>query len=320
MARIFLVVWCAVFLATGASAQDYPAKQVNVIVPYTPGSATDVIGRLVCEKLSSLWGQPVVVENRAGAGGTVGAGEVAKAPADGYTLLVSSASLAASPALYQKLPYDPDKAFADIAPLARQPYALVVGPAAGAKSLAELIAALKAKPGRLKFGSAGVGSGAHLVAEKFKMAAGIDVAHAPYKGGPEANADTAAGVVVFWFPPVAMALKDVKEGKLLALGVTSAQRSNVLPQVPTMAEAGVAGVEDVNWWGLWAPAGTPAGVKEKLAKDAATALAAPEVREKLAKMGAEPMHMSADEFSRFVRAERESATRVVKAAGIKPQQ
>jgi len=319
MARIFLAALLAVFSATGAFAQDYPTKQVSVIIPYTPGSATDVFGRIICEKLSILWGQPVVADNRPGAGGTVGAGEVAKANPDGYTLLFDSSSYAISPALYTKLPYDPGKAFVDIAPVAKQPFVLVVGPASGAKTVPELVAAIKAKPGQLKYGSAGAGTGTHLVAEKLKTAAGIDVTHAPYKGGPEANAGTTAGDVAFWFPPVAMALKDVKEGKLLALGVTSAKRSSALPQVPTMAEAGVAGIESFNWWGVWTPAGIPAGVKDKLAKDIAAALAAPEVREKITKLGAEPMSMSSVEFGDFVRSEMESAARAVKAAGIKPQ-
>jgi tripartite-type tricarboxylate transporter receptor subunit TctC len=301
---------------SGAAAQDYPTKPVLVIVPYSQGSATDVIGRAVSKKLSEFWGQPVTVENRPGGG--LGVDAVAKSSPDGCTLLVDSSAYAASTAIYAKLPYDPGKDLVAIAPFGRQPFALVVGPGAGVKTVKELVAAAKAKPG-LSYGSAGTGTGTHFAAEKLKSATGIEVTHVPFKGGPEANAETASGKVFFWFPPVAMALKDVKEGKLIALGVTSAKRSSVLPDVPTMAEAGVAGVEDGNWWGLWAPAGTPAGVLAKLEKDVARALAAPDLIEQFAKMGLEPMKMSSAAFGEFVRGEMETAKQTVKALGIKPQ-
>jgi tripartite-type tricarboxylate transporter receptor subunit TctC len=224
-----------------------------------------------------------------------------------------------SAALYAKLPYDTLKDFVDIAPFAGQPYVLVVGPSAGLKSVSELMAAAKAKPGEIKFGSAGIGSGTHFAAERFKLAAGVDVTHVPYKGGPEANADTMAGRVTYWFPPIAMALKEIREGKLLALGVTSAQRSSVVPEVPTMAEVGLSGFVHSTWWGVWAPAGIPSSVVDKLAKDVARALAAPDLLERFAKLGFEPMSMPSEEFARFVRTEMESAARIVKAAGITPQ-
>jgi tripartite-type tricarboxylate transporter receptor subunit TctC len=299
-------------------AADYPAKPVKVVCPFTEGSATDVFARIVAKKLSEMWGQPVTVENRAGAGGTVGADAVAKSAPDGYTLLINSSAHAANAALYSRLPYDPQKDFVEIAPIATQPFVLVVGPSAGVKSVSELTAMAKAKPGQIKFGSAGMGSGTHFCAEKFKTAAGIDVAHVPFKGGPEANAAAIAGEVTYWFPPLAMALKNVQEGKLLALGVSSAKRSSALPEVPTMAQAGVI-LEDVNWFGVWAPAGTPASVADKLAKDVARAVSSPDVREQLAKLGAEPMSMTQAEFGKFVRSEMESAARTAKAAGIKPQ-
>jgi tripartite-type tricarboxylate transporter receptor subunit TctC len=323
MKPIILVVGlCFVVASAGwavsAFAQEYPTKPVRVIVPYTAGSPTDVFGRIVCEKLSELWGQPVVVENRPGAGGTVGASAVVKSAPDGYTLLVHSSSYSVNPALYANLPYDPQKDFVDIAPLARQPNVLVVGLSAGVKSVSELVAAAKAKPGQLKFGSAGIGSAVHLVAEKFRIATGIDVVHVPYAGTLEANVDTMAGRITYCFPPVATALKEVREGKLLALGVTSARRSGWLPEVPTMAEAGVP-LEYAVWWGIWVRAGTPDSVVDKLGKDVARALAAPDLREKFTKLGAEPMSMTPAEFARFVRSEIESAAGVVKAAGIKPQ-
>jgi len=315
----FIMVVGASAGAFQAFAQGYPGKPVRIIVPFTPGSATDVIARTVGQKLSEIWGQPVVVENRTGAGGTIGAGVVAKSPADGYTLLVSSSGYAVNAALYASLPYDPLNDFVSVAPLASQPYVLVSGASTGMKTVAELIAAAKAKPGQINFGSAGTGSGTHLVAEKFRLAAGIDVVHVPYKGGPEANTDTMTGRVTYWFPPVAIALPHVNGGRLLALGVSSARRSSLLPEVPTIAEAGVGGFSDALWNGMWAPAQTPPEVVDKLAKDVARALAAPDLRERLAKLGAEPMSMTPSEFTRFVRSEIEDSTRIVKAAGIKPQ-
>jgi len=313
---IIMAVVIGAGFAMAAFAQDYPAKPVKVIVPYTEGSATDVFGRLLGEKLSSLWGQPVTVENIPGAGG-VGTAAAAKAAPDGYTLLVHSGSFAVYPVLYEKLPFDITKDFMNIAPIAKQPLALVVGQNAGMKKVSELVAAAKAQSGQMKYGSAGAGTSTHLVAEKFKNAAGIEVIHVPYKGGPEATADTVAGKVTYWFPPVAIALKGVKEGKLVALGVSGTKRSSVLPDVPTLIESGFAGLDDTGWWGVWAPAGTPPAVADKLAKDVARAIAAPEVQEKLAKIGAEPMSMAPAEFTKFVKSETESAARIVKAAGIK---
>ena len=316
IARIVIGFAIGVCFTVGAFAQDYPIKPVQVIVPFTVGSATDVLARAVSQKLSELWGQPVAVENRAGAGGVVGADVVAKAPPDGYTLLIYGSGHAVSPAIYSKLPYDPMKDFTHIAPLATQPFVLVVGTSAGVRNVSELIAAAKAKPGQLKFGSAGAGSGTHFVAEKFKIAAGIDVVHVPYKGGPEANADTITGQITYWFPPLPIALNPILEGKLIPLGVTGAKRSLGLP---TVAEAGVAGFEDTNWWGIWAPASIPANVADKLAKDVARALAAPDLREKFATLRFEPMSMTSAMFERFVRSEMEAAARVAKTAGIKPQ-
>jgi tripartite-type tricarboxylate transporter receptor subunit TctC len=324
MKRIISVIaFCLVITSVGftvdAFAQDYPAKPVQVIVPFTAGSATDVIARAVSQKLSELWGQPVVVENHPGAGGTVGAGVVATSAPDGHTLLMHSSAHTISAALYAKLPYDILQDFVAIAPIARQAFVLVVSPSAGLKSVSELIAAAKAKPGAITFGSSGIGSATHFAAERFKLAAGVEVAHVPNQGGPEANADTMAGRVTYWFPPITTALKEIREGKLLALGVTSAQRSSVVPEVPTMAEVGVSGFEAAGWSGIWAPAGIPSGVVEKLAKDVARALAAPDLLERFAKLGNEPMSMTSEEFARFVRSEMESAARIVKAAGITPQ-
>jgi tripartite-type tricarboxylate transporter receptor subunit TctC len=305
--------------ATGAGAQDYPSKPVRVVVPFTPGSATDVLGRTVCLKLSELLGQQVVVENRPGAGGSIGAASVAKSAPDGYTLLFHSSAFAANSALYTNLPYDALKDFIGISPVVSQPFVLVVGADAGPKTIRDLIDAARAKPGQVNYGSSGTGSGTHLSAEKFRLAAKFDAVHIPYKGGPEATADVIAGRVTYWFPPIAIALPQIRDGRLLALGVTTARRSSQLPEVPTIAEAGVPSFESAVWWGLWAPAGTPSGVVEKLARDVARALAAPDLRERLAKLGAEPMTMTPAEFASFVGSEIDDAARIVKAAGIKVQ-
>ena len=306
-------------VASSTFAQGYPSMPVRVIVPFTAGSGLDIVARMLSQKLTEFWGQPVAVENHIGVGGTVGAGVVAKSPPDGYTLLVNTTAHAVNVALYSKLPYDPVKDFVDVSPLVAQPYVLVAGTSAGIKTVSDLIAAAKAKAGQLKFGSAGTGSGTHMIAEKFRFAAGIDVVHLPNKGGPEANADAIAGRVTYWFPPIAVALPQVREGRLLAVGMSSARRSSLLPDVPTIAETGLAGFEDTIWYGMWAPAATSTEVVNKLSKDVARALATPDVRDRLTKLGAEPMNMTPAEFARFVRSEIDSAARVVKAAGIKPQ-
>ncbi len=315
-ARFHILIAAVLGIAACASAPTYPAKPVKVLVPYTAGSATDVIARLVSTKLSGLWGQPVVIENRPGAGGSTAAGEVAKAKPDGYTLLLHSSSYSVNQALYANLPYSM-KDFIDVAPLAKQPFALVVSPDAGFKNVGDPVSAAQKNPGQIKLGSAGTGSATHLVAEKFKSGTGIDAVHVPFKGGLEANNATVSGEVTYWFPPTAISLKGVKDGKLQALAVTSSTRFALLPDAPTIAEAAIAGFEDGVWWGIWVPAGVSAEIADKLAKDIARALAAPDLREPLAKSGYEPMSMSSAEFSRLVRSELESAARTIKAAGIK---
>jgi tripartite-type tricarboxylate transporter receptor subunit TctC len=305
--------------SAGAWAQDYPSKPVRIIVPFTAGSATDILARTVGQKLNELWNQTVVVDNRAGAGGTIGAGVVAKSPPDGYTLLVHSAAQAVNPFIYPNLPYDTLKDFVQVTPLGGQPNLLVVAPSTGYKTVADLIADAKRRPGVLNFGSAGIGSGTHINAEKFKLAAGIDVVHVPYKGTPEALTDTMTGRVTYFFSPISAALPHVREGKLLALAVSSAKRSSVLPDVPTVAESGLPGFDYNLWVGMFAPAGTPAQVVDKLNRDVNSVLREATVRERLASLGAEPMPMSTAEFDRFVRAEMDDAAKVVKAAGIKAQ-
>jgi tripartite-type tricarboxylate transporter receptor subunit TctC len=314
----FLII-VGLFATAGAAAQSFPTKPVRVIIPISPGSGLDIIGRWVSQKLSGMWGQPVVVDNRPGAGSSVGTAVVAKSPADGYTLLVSGSPHTINPAIYAKLPYDSLKDFVPIAPLAALYQVLVVSPTAGVKNVSELIAAAKTRPGQITFASPGTGSGVHFTGEKFKVATGIDVVHVPYKGGPEAMNDVMMGRVTYWIPSIGTALPFIKGGRLLALGVTSLQRSAALPDVPTLAESGVAGFENSLWFGLWAPARTPAGIIDKLTTDTARALAAPDLREQFRSLVAEPMSMKPAEFARFVRSETETVARLAKEAGIKPE-
>lgn len=305
-----------------AVAQDYPTRPVRVIEPFGAGGGVDVMARAVGQKLSELWGQPVTVENHPGVGSTVAPALVAKSPADGYTLLVNTSAQAYSAALLKHLAYDPLKDFIPIAPLTSQPYVLVAGKQAGITTVGELIAAAKAQPGELTFSSAGMGTGTHLGVEKFNLAAGIEAAHVPARRGDaiaDTIANTVAGRTVYMMAPIPLALRDIRDGKLLALGVSTARRSYLLPEVPTIAESCVAGFDYPIWYGVWVPAGTPAGVVGKLAKDIDRALAAPDLRDWFAKHGADPMSMTQPEFARFVLSETESAARTMKAAGIKPQ-
>jgi len=321
LTRMVLGFVCSLALML-QSSRDFPTKRVRLIEPFGAGGGPDLVGRALAKKLAELWGQPVTVENIPGAGATAGPAQVAKSPADGYTLLVSTSAQAYSAALLKNLPYDPLKSFIPVAPLTSQPYVLVAGKLTGITTISGLVAAAKAKPGQLKFGSTGVGTGSHLGIEKFNLAAGIKAVHVPARQG-EAIADTIANAVAggtdYLLAPIQLALVDIRAGRLCPLGVSTKKRSSLLPEVPTIAEAGVADFDYPIWYGVWTPAGTPAGVVDKLAKDIARALAAPDLREWLAKHGADPMNMTQPEFARFVLSESESAARIIKAAGIKPQ-
>jgi len=304
------------------SVQDYPTKPVRLIEPFGAGGGPDLIARALGQKLSESWGQPVTVENHPGAGSIAGPAFVAKSPADGYTLLVSTSAQAYSAALLKNLPYDPLKDFIPVAPLTSQPYVIVASKLAGIASVRELVAAAKAKPGELKFGSTGMGVGTHLGLEEFNLAAGIKAVHVP-AGPGEAIADvvanTVAGRTTYMMSPIQFALADIRAGKLVALGVTTKKRSSLLPEVPTIAEAGVVGYDFRIWYGVWAPAGTPAKVVDKLATDIGVAMSTPALREWVAEHGADPLSMTQPEFARFVLSESESAARIIKEAGIKPQ-
>ena len=302
-----------------AGAQAFPTKPVRVVISFPAGSATDVIGRVVTQKLSDIWGHSVVADNRGGAGGSIGANVVAKATPDGYTLLINSSAHTVNPSLYAHLPYDTLKDFVEVAPLAATPNVLVVNPSSPIKTLAEFIAEAKAKPGQINFASAGVGSGTHLNLEKFKLIAHIDVTHVPYKGTPEVVTDIIGGRVGAYFAPVSATLAFIQSGKLRAIAVSSIKRSSQLPNVPTMAESGVPGFDFALWFGMWAPARTPSAIVDKISSDTARALASPDVRDQLGKLSMDAMNMTRKEFSAYVRKEIEDNAKIMRAAGIKPQ-
>src|ERR687891_310421 len=286
---IKLLAYALALCSAQAWAQAYPTKPVRLIIAFTPGSSTDIIGRAVAAKLQELWGQPVVAENRAGAGGSIGSAAVLRESADGYTLLANSSAHVANPSIYASLPYDTLKDFANIAPLAGGPNVLIVGQQAGWKTFGDFVAAAKAKPGTLNFSSAGIGSGTHFNLEKLKLMAGIDVSPVPYKGTPEAIGDTIANRVCCYWAPINAALPHVNGGKAVALAVSSAQRSSLLPNVPTVAEQGVPGFDYTLWVGLWGQAAMPAEIVSKINADVNRALASPDLAERLTKLGTLPM-------------------------------
>jgi tripartite-type tricarboxylate transporter receptor subunit TctC len=298
-----------------ASARDYPFKPVRIIEPFGVGGGPDLLARALAPKLSELWGKPVTVENIPGAGATAGPAQVAKSPADGHTLLINTNAQAYSAALLKELPYDPLKDFIPIISLTRQAYVLVTGKATGVTTIGGLIAAAKAKPGELKFGSTGIGTGTHVGVEKFNQAAEIKALHVP-PSPSDSNADTIANAIAGRFTyclvPISLALHHIRDGTFVALGVSTARRSTLLPEVPTIAEAGVARFDFPIWYGIWVPAGTSTGVVDKLANDIGRVLAGPDLREWIAKHGGEPMSMTQPEFVRFVESESEGAARLMK--------
>jgi tripartite-type tricarboxylate transporter receptor subunit TctC len=277
------------------------------------------MARPVADKLSSTLGQQVLVENRPGAGGTIGIGALAKSPPDGYTLAVISTGHVVNPVLYASLPYDTLKDFSGVAPLAGQPSVLVVSPALGVRSVKDLVALAKEKPGQLNYATAGVGSAAHISAEKFRMAAGIDALHVPLKGSPESVTETMGGRTHYTWTPLTTAVGQIRGGQLLALAVSTGKRSAALPDVPTIAEAGYPRSEFNFWVGMLAPAGTPREALNRLNAEIQKALAAPDMQERLAKLGAEPMSMSPEQFDSFLKEEYAVLGEVMRASGVKAQ-
>lgn len=306
-------------LAAPAHADSWPSKPLHAIVPVGAGSSTDIVHRAVLEQLSLRLGQPIVVENRVGAGGTIGAAAVAKAKPDGYTLLASGAAHTIAPALYKSLPYDPARDFVPVAPLGSSPSVLVVSPAKGPRSVPALVTAAKARPGQLNFSSVGIGTATHLSAERFAASAGIDVVHVPFKGGAEAMLEVLAGRVDFFFGPVALVLPHIRDAKLVALAVNGAARSPALPDVPTLQEAGYVDAEYPIWFALFAPAGTPRAIVDRLNRETLAGLQLPALREKLASLGVDPMPMTADQFKRYVDQQFVLNAALTKQAGLKAQ-
>ncbi len=309
---------CVLALATSqANSQTYPNKQIRFVVAFTAGSATDIIGRAVADVMSSNLGQQIIIENKPGAGGTIAAGQVAKADADGYTFLVHSSGHALNPFIYNNLPYDTLKDLKGVATLGATPNVLVVSPSKPWKTAADLVAAAHAKPGELNFASAGVGSATHLNAEKFNLAANIKALHIPYKGTPEANSDVIGGRADWFFSPLGSVISLVESGKLKALAVSTSKRTSLLPNVPTTLEAGIPDSDYVLWVGLLAPSGVPADVVKRMNDEVAKALQTKEVKERFAKLGAEPLIMTPDSFNTYIRNEMVVAYRISKAANLK---
>lgn len=305
-----------------AMKQHYPGKPVRIVEPFGAGGGPDLLARALAPKLSALWRQPVTVENLPGAGATAAPALVAKSPADGHTLLLNTSAQAYTAALSKSPPYDPVKDFIPVAALTTQPYVLVAGRCAGVTTLCALIAAAKDKPGELRFASTGPGTGTHFGAVKFNHEAGIKAIDVPpdeAAGIAGVLAGTIEGRTTYMFAPIsAVTLPSLRDGKLIALGVSTARRSSLLPDVPAIAEAGVAGFDFPVWYGIWAPAGTPAAVVDQLGKDIAQVIAGPELGKWLAEHGADRMNMTQPEFAKFVQDENESAVRLTKTTSVKP--
>ena len=314
-----LLASAAVLLAGVASAQDYPSKAIRIIVPFTPGSATDVMGRIVSERLNAAWGQPVIVDNKPGAGGSIGIRETAQAEPDGYTMVLVSSGHAVNHVLYKDLGYDTLRDFSAVAMLGSLPSVLIVPPSLGVNSVRELVAMLKANPGKYNYGTAGVGSGAHVGIEKFNVAAGVKAVHVPLKGTPPILTETMAGRVQYAFVPAVSGMGPVKDGKVKPLAVSTGKRVTALPDVPTLGEAGYPAGESTFWLALLAPAKTPRAIVDKVNAELQRALQAPDLRERLAKLGTEPMAMSPAESDAFIAREYKELGKIMLDAGAKPQ-
>jgi tripartite-type tricarboxylate transporter receptor subunit TctC len=314
--KYFLIglLWC-----TTAMGQEYPTKTMRLIVPLSTGAGADIAARLIAQRMSEHWKQAVIVENRPGAGGQIGTSAVVKAEPDGHTLLVQSSSHSANPAIYKNLPYDPLKDLVDVAMLGKTPYVMVSAGNGPYRSLKALIDAARARPGEIAFASAGLGTSTHLAAEHLIGMAGVRMIHVPFKGSPEALQDVLGGRSAFYLAPVNVGVGLVKEGKLNALGVSTASRAEVLPEVPTLAEQGLPGYEVTLWFGMWAPAGTPGEVVQKLNAAVNAIVQEPPMREQFTKLGLQPAPMKPHDFAKFVRSEIEVYRKIVQQANIQPQ-
>jgi tripartite-type tricarboxylate transporter receptor subunit TctC len=319
--RLVAVAWAvlAVAAADQALPQTWPAKPIRVIVPFAPGSATDIVPRTVFEQVSTQIGQTIVIENRTGGGTTVGTGAVKAADPDGYTILVHSNGFVTTPAIQANVPYDPVRDFAAITPLGNVPLVLVISPDKNIKTVQELVAAAKAKPGALNYAAAGVGTPPHLTMERFRLVAGFEGQLVPFRGAPEALTEVMTGRVDVYFSPIAPALPLIRDGKLLALAVSSSKRASALPHIPTTVEVGYANSEFDFWVGMFVPKQTPRDVVRKLHQETVKALEHPGTKEKLAKLGVEPLIMTPEDFDARVAKEARIAVELAKAAGIAPK-
>lgn len=314
------LVCIAALTSHSAFAQNgYPTKPIRVIVPFAAGSTTDIIARAIADKMGQSMGQTLVIDNRGGASGTIGQQAVATAAPDGYTIMIHSSSHTVSPSTFAKLPFDTLGDFAGVTPISTLPNALVISPSKNIKTLKDLVAAAKAKPGTINFASAGQGSATHLNAEKFKMAANIDATNIPFKGSADAVTEVLSGRVDYYFSPIAPVIGQIKEGSLLALAVGSPKRAAALPDVPTTAEAGVPGSEFNFWIGMMAPAKTPRDIVTRLHDEVVKALATPEVKERFLKLGADAWTLQPAQFDAYIKEEIGSNAKLVKAAGLSPQ-
>jgi len=316
MRRLLLALLCALPLV--AAAQAYPSKPIRFVVPYPAGGPLDTVARLLGQKVSESVKQPVIVENKAGAGGNIGADAVAKSPADGYTILMGAvATHAINPTLYAHIPYDPVRDFIPVTQVASTPNVLVVNPSVPAANVKEFIAYAKAHPGKLNFGSGSTGSAGHLAGELFKAQAGVEMTHVPYKGAAPAMNDLIGGQIQLMFDNLASALGQVRAGRVRALAVTTAKRTSLAPDLPTIAESGLPGFDINTWFGIFVPANTPREIVDRLHDEFARALGATDVREKMLALGAEPAGSRPDEFASYIRGEAEKYARVIKASGAR---
>jgi tripartite-type tricarboxylate transporter receptor subunit TctC len=318
--RKFLWLAACAAVAAPAIAQTYPARPIRIIAQFQPGTSTDILARVIGAKLAEAWGQQVVVDNRAGAGGLVGTELGAKAAPDGYTLTMAvSSGFGINPTLYAKLPYDVLRDFAPITNIALTPQTLVANPGFGAKSVKEFVALAKSKPGQINYASLGAGSTSHLTMEMFRSAAGIQLTHIPYKGSPAAHGELFAGQIPVMFDAIPAVLPHVKSGRLRGLGIGSAQRSTFLPEVPTIAESGFPGFEAVGWIGIAAPAKTPPAVLDKLNGEIRRIIDTPEMKERLAGLAFTPVGGTREEFSRFIKSEIARWGKAVRESGAKAE-
>jgi tripartite-type tricarboxylate transporter receptor subunit TctC len=323
-ALVWTLAACVVLLGgdlggnLGLAAQDWPTRPVLTVSPFTAGSANDVVARLVLDQVGQQVGQAFVVENRSGGGGIVGVASVVRAEPDGYTLLLSSASMSSAVILHSALPYDELHDLVPIAMLAVQPSVLVAAPDKGFKTVTELVDTAKRKPGQLNFASAGIGSASHIAGERFRLAAGLQVQHIPYRGPVEALADLITGRIDFYFLPIAAALPLIKQGKVLALAVSTPARTQSLPDVPTIGEAGYPDAEYLFWGGISAPVKTPRSIVEKLNREVNKALAMPAIDQKLQNLGVQPQPMNPDQFAKFFADDVAAMVRLGKDANITP--